>query len=345
MAVRAVRRREIVRTAIGDIVGLVDLDAAGRALSTAADAALVGALVAATDAVARQWPDGLPTRVLVVAMGRLGGCELSYASDADVIFVHDPVPGAAPHEAQRAAQAVVELLRRLLESTGAEPALEVDAALRPEGRQGALVRSVESYAQYYERWSAPWEAQALVRARPAAGDPDLARRFTELIDPFRWPAGGLGDLAVREIRRIKARVEAERLPRGADRNRHLKLGRGGLADVEWTAQLLQLQHAHEVPALRTTATVPALEAAVQAGLLTASDGAILVEAWRLAARVRNATVLWKGRQADSAPGNQRDLDGVARLVGYPPASAWRLDEDYLRTTRRARAVVERVFYG
>jgi glutamate-ammonia-ligase adenylyltransferase len=229
--------------------------------------------------------------------------------------------------------------------TGSEPALEVDIALRPEGRQGALVRTLSSYAEYYSRWSSPWEAQALTRARPVAGEIALGEEYTALIDPLRYPRGGLSEAHVREIRRIKARVESERLPRGADRHRHLKLGRGGLSDVEWTVQLLQLQHGAEVPALRTTVTLGALAAAHEAGLITGDDAEELAEAWRLAARLRNAIVLWKGRPSDSPPTNVSDLDGVARLLGYPPASAARLDDDYQRITRRARHVVDRLFYG
>jgi glutamate-ammonia-ligase adenylyltransferase len=221
----------------------------------------------------------------------------------------------------------------------------VDVDLRPEGRQGALVRSLDSYRQYYARWSAPWEAQALTRARPVAGDEQLGQDYVQLIDPLRWPAGGLDDAAAREIRRIKARVEAERLPRGADPTRHLKLGRGGLSDVEWTAQLLQLHHAGAVPELRVTGTLGALAAARGAGLLAAKDERLLRTAWLLASRIRNAIMLWHGRPSDSPPHNLRDLDGVARLAGYPPLSANQLEEDYRRATRRCRAVVERVFYG
>jgi glutamate-ammonia-ligase adenylyltransferase len=345
LAARAVRRREIVRTAIADIVGLADLDQVGRALSDAAAAALDGVLRAASGVAAHRSGGALPTRVLVVAMGRLGGDELGYASDADVLFVHDPLPGADERQAQDAALAVVSELRRLLGRPGPEPPLDVDAGLRPEGRNGPLVRSLDSYAQYYARWSSPWEAQALTRAVPIAGDQGLAQRFVAMVDPVRWPSGGLPEPAVREIRRIKARVEAERLPRGADPHRHLKLGRGGMSDVEWSVQLLQLRHAHEVPALRTTSTLGALEAAVGAGVLAEADAEVLATAWRLASRVRNAAVLWRGRSQDALPTNVQELDGVARIVGYPPGSAGRLDEDYQRATRRARSVVERVFYG
>jgi glutamate-ammonia-ligase adenylyltransferase len=345
LAARAVRRREIVRTAIADVVGLADLDQVGRALSDAAAAALDGVLRAASRVVAQHHDGTLPTRVLVVAMGRLGGSEAGYASDADVLFVHDPLPGADEKQAQDAALAVVIELRRLLGRPGPEPALDVDADLRPEGRNGPLVRSLASYARYYARWSSPWEAQALTRAVPIAGDRELADRFVAVVDPVRWPAGGLPEASVREIRRIKARVEAERLPRGADPHRHLKLGRGGLSDVEWTAQLLQLRHAGAVPELRTPSTTGALRAARDAGVLAEADAVILIGAWRLASRVRNAAVLWRGRGQDALPTNVRDLDGVARIVGYPPGSSGRLEEDYQRATRRSRSVVERVFYG
>jgi glutamate-ammonia-ligase adenylyltransferase len=221
----------------------------------------------------------------------------------------------------------------------------VDADLRPEGRNGPLVRTLQSYAEYYARWAMPWEAQALTRAVPVAGDVELGERFETLVDPVRWPRRGLPDSAVREIRRIKARVESERLPRGADPHRHLKLGRGGLSDVEWTVQLLQLRHAAAVPELRTPSTLGALRAATEAGLVAPDDAAELVAAWTLASRVRNAVVLFRGRPSDSMPTGVRELDGVARLVGYPPGSAGRLDDDYQRITRRARNVVERLFYG
>ena len=180
-------------------------------------------------------------------MGRLGGHEFGYASDADVLFVHDPVEGSDERAASEAAQAVVGELRRLLAVPSADPPLVVDADLRPEGRQGPLVRTLASYQAYYDRWSHVWESQALLRAEPLAGDVELGERFVALIDPIRYPESGLDAAAVREIRRIKARVEAERLPRGVDPARNTKLGPGGLADVEWTVQLLQLQHAAAVP--------------------------------------------------------------------------------------------------
>ena len=236
-------------------------------------------------------------------------------------------------------------LRRLLALPSAEPALTVDADLRPEGRSGPLVRTLDSYAAYYARWALPWERQALLRAAPVAGDAELGRRFVELIDPLRFPAEGLEPAAVREIRRVKARVEAERLPRGADPTTHTKLGRGGLADVEWTVQLLQLCHAGAVDGLRTTGTLPALRAAAAAGLVGPADAAVLAAAWELASRVRNAITLVRGKPADSLPNDVRELRAVAAVVGYSPGTTGLIVDDYRRVTRRARTVVDRLFYS
>jgi glutamate-ammonia-ligase adenylyltransferase len=349
-ALRAMRRRELARTATADVLGVTTGIRASASLTAVTDAVLAGALRVTTWVARHQRGlDDDPTAMLVVAMGRLGGGEVGYSSDADVIFVHDPRPGVDPVLAQEFALECASQLRVLLGSVGAEPALEVDADLRPEGRNGPLVRTLDSYAEYYHRWSEVWEAQALLRARPVAGDEGLAERFVALVDPVRYPAAGLEPAAVREVRRIKARVEAERLPRGVDPARHLKLGRGGISDVEWTAQLLQLQHAAQVPGLRTTTTLGALAAAAEAGLLDPDDARALTEAWELASRVRDANVLWSGRadgpHTDQLPHDRRTLAGVARVMGYPAGSSGELEERYLRTARRARQVVERVFYG
>ncbi len=342
--VRTMRRRELFRVAAADLLGLLDRDEVGPALAAVTSATLCGALEAAARAVRAERRGSLPTRIAVIGMGRLGGHETGYGSDADVLFVHEPDPGVGEADAADAALAVATELRRLLALPSPEPPLPVDADLRPEGRQGPLVRTLGSYAAYYHRWGEVWERQALLRAEPVAGDAELAHRFVELIDPLRYPAGGLDQAELREVRRIKARVEAERLPRGADPAMHFKLGPGGLADVEWTVQLLQLRHAATVPGLRCTGTLPALRAAAAAGLVTVEDAEVLTEAWRLATRLRNAVVLSRGRTADALPADLRDRRAVALSVGYPPEGTGRIVDDYRRATRRARAVVDRIFY-
>ncbi|WP_369258191.1 bifunctional [glutamine synthetase] adenylyltransferase/[glutamine synthetase]-adenylyl-L-tyrosine phosphorylase [Streptomyces sp. R35] len=354
-AARGVRRRELFRTAATDIVAsygteetpavadqgaLVDL--VGGAVSDLTAATLAGTLRAV---VRDGWGDTLPTRFAVIGMGRFGGHELGYGSDADVLFVHEPREGVEEQEASRAAHTVVAEMRRLLQIPSADPPLLIDADLRPEGKSGPLVRTLNSYEAYYRRWSLVWESQALLRAEVVAGDVDLGDRFIELVDPLRYPAEGLGEDAVREIRRLKARMESERMPRGADPTLHTKLGRGGLSDVEWTVQLLQLRHGWAEPGLRTTRTREGLAAACAAGLLSGEDAATLDEAWVLATRVRNAVMLVRGRAGDTFPSDGRELAAVGRYLGYGPGHVGDMLDDYRRTTRRARAVVEELFYG
>ena len=265
-AARTLRRRELARIASADLLGRLPVTDVCRSLTSV----WVAVLQAALDAVIRSNTpdDGMaPAKLAVIGMGRLGGGELGYGSDADVMFVCEPAEGVEDSAAVRWSMTIAEQVRGLLGTPSADPPLEVDANLRPEGRRGPLVRTLASYEAYYAQWAQPWEIQALLRAHHVAGDDDLGRRFLLIADKTRYPPGGVSAEAVQEIRRIKARVDAERLPRGADPNTHTKLGRGGLADVEWTVQLLQLRHAHEVPALHNTSTLQTLDAIGGAQLL------------------------------------------------------------------------------
>ncbi|RIV37937.1 bifunctional [glutamine synthetase] adenylyltransferase/[glutamine synthetase]-adenylyl-L-tyrosine phosphorylase [Micromonospora radicis] len=377
-AVRALRRRELLRLACADVLsragslaptrpdadrppvgeppsagltgdrptagltadrppaGLTDVTAVGTALAAVTDATLAAAL-----RIARAAQPPMPgLEFAVIGMGRLGGYESNYLSDADVLFVYDPPEGVSESAASAAAHAVAEELRRLLGMPAPDPALGVDADLRPEGRQGPLVRSLAAYQQYYARWSRVWESQALLRARCVAGDAELGTRFEQLVDPVRYPADGLTREQIIEIRRIKARVETERLPRGADPATHTKLGRGGLADVEWAVQLLQLRHAGAHPQLRGTRTLDALTAARDLGLVDPADAEAMATGWTLAAQVRNALMLVRGRAGDQLPRHGVELAGVVRLLGHDDPGEF-LDE-YLRTGRRSRAATERV---
>ena len=346
-AARTLRRRELARVASADLLGMLDV----RAVCTALTSVWVAVLQCALDAVIRASLEDpgiggvAPARIAVIGMGRLGGGELGYGSDADVMFVCDPLNGADETVAVKWSVSVAEQLRTLLGSPSDDPPLEVDANLRPEGRSGPLVRTLASYAAYYEQWAQPWEVQALLRAAPVAGDEDLGARFVELADRIRYPHGGVSQTAVQEIRRIKARVDAERLPRGADPNTHTKLGRGGLADVEWTVQLLQLRHAHEVPALQRTSTLEALEAIGAAELIGESDVDRLREAWLTATGARNALVLVRGKPTDQLPGPGRQLNAVAAAAGWPGDDGGEFLDNYLRVTRRVKVVVSKVFGG
>ena len=340
-AVRALRRRELFRIACADLLqqeaGGPPV-AVGQALSDITDATLA-AMLAAALVTAEPAVPGL--RFAIIGMGRLGGQEMSYASDADVLFVYQPPAGVAEDAASAAASAIAEQVRRVLSVPAPDPPLLVDADLRPEGRQGPLVRSLAAYTQYYARWSKVWEAQALLRARYVAGDTDLGTQFLRLADRIRYPAGGLKPEQIVEIRRIKARVDSERLPRGADPATHAKLGRGGLADVEWVVQLLQLRYGHLIIELHTAGTLAALQAARQAELIDAADAGALTAAWLLAGRVRDALMLVRGRPSDQLPRHGVELAGVVRVLGAGDPGEF--VDDYLRTARRARGVFERVF--
>jgi glutamate-ammonia-ligase adenylyltransferase len=344
--IRGLRRQELLRVACADLLGRLDVVRVGRALTDIAVATLQAGLDVALRAHADETGGDVPVDLAIIGMGRLGGGEMGFGSDADVLFVHRPRDGADESKAAAAANAIATTLRRLLGEPAPDPAFEIDADLRPEGKKGALVRSLDAFREYYERWVDIWEIQALLRAVPVAGDEELGRAFVALIDPLRYPDGGLSTEQVAEIRRIKARVERERLPRGADPATHTKLGRGGLADVEWTVQLLQLQHGAKDPDLRVTPTIDALAVLAGGGELTAEQASALRAAWELASRARNAIFLVRGRPSDQLPRAGLELAGVARACGYgPDMDPGRFVDDYRRTTRHARTVVDQVFYG
>lgn len=335
-AVQAIRRRELLRLAMADLLGHASREVVGRGLTDIVDAT-VGAVLE----IARREVHDAP-EIAVIACGSWGASEMSYSSDADGMFVIDDTDDP---ERMKRAIAIVSRLRTLLKLGGVDAALKFDADLRPEGKEGPLVRTLAAYSRYYQRWSATWEAQAMLRADAGTGNEELGRRFIEIIDPVRYPDGGLSTQQVHEIRRLKARVETERMPRGVDPKRHVKLGPGGLSDVEWTVQLLQLQYAHEVPTMRTPRTMEALRAAVAADLLTESDADALGAAWEFAGRIRNTAMLVRGKASDTIPTDARENAQVAQALGYGRGGASHLLEDWGRTARRARNVVNRLFYG
>ncbi|MGH9184877.1 MAG: bifunctional [glutamine synthetase] adenylyltransferase/[glutamine synthetase]-adenylyl-L-tyrosine phosphorylase [Acidimicrobiales bacterium] len=313
--------REGLRIAAHDVLDLIEVTDVGPALTNLAEAALE----AATAAVAPPVPFG------IVAMGRLGGGELSYPSDLDVLFVYEGTTSADFEAAERTATALLRFL------SSATPVIyDVDPGLRPEGKQGPLARSVDAFRSYFERWAQPWERLAMVRARPAAGDLALGARLLETVEPYVW-GDGLTEDHRREIRRIKARVERERIPASEDPQFHLKLGRGSLSDVEFCTQLLQLEQG-----VRSPSTLEALAGLAAAGYVAPDDRAVLAEAYRFCERTRNRLFLVNSSRGDSLPQHPERLARLARSLGSTPGE---LRGEYRRVTRRARRVVERLFYG
>ncbi|KQB86823.1 bifunctional [glutamine synthetase] adenylyltransferase/[glutamine synthetase]-adenylyl-L-tyrosine phosphorylase [Corynebacterium lowii] len=345
---RSLRRAELARLASADLLGMMDVRSVCRGLSMVWNAVLEAALQAEirhSQAEQEGEEQGPPARIAVIGMGRLGGAELGFGSDADVMFVAEPQPGYEEHEALRWAAGVCESMRTRLAKPSGDPPLEVDLGLRPEGRSGAVVRSIESYRRYYSTWGEVWETQALLRATVVAGDRAVGTDFLHMIDSFRYPSEGISASTIREVRRMKARVDEERLPRGADRNTHTKLGRGALTDIEWTVQLLTMMHAHEHPALHNTSTLDVLDVLEVEQIIPVEQVRILREAWLEATNVRNALVLVRGKRTDQIPQPGPQLAQVAGAAGWDPSQYQNFLEHYLRKTRRARRVVDQVFWG
>jgi len=330
--IRHARRRELLRLSLGAVLGVTPFEDLARGLSDVTTATLEAAI-----SLARRDLPGI--EFCAVAMGRFGGGELGFSSDADVLWVFRDA--GAGDDAHKSAERLVRSIVQLTEDVRFP--LELDAGLRPEGKNGPIVRSLDAYAAYYKSWSDVWETQALLRAVPVAGDESLAQDFLALANTVRY-SREITDDDLREIRRIKARVENERLPFGADPSRHLKLGPGTLSDVEWLVQLLQLQYGADNPSVQTASTLRALAELANIGTLDNDDESALRDAWLLASRLRNAVTLAGGKNADVLATDRREMEAVSRLMEYRPGASSELENDFLRVTRRARSVFEERFY-
>lgn len=346
---RSLRRAELARIASADLLQMLSVQQVCRRLSYVWDAVLEAGLQAEIRASligsTGDKNSVPPARIAVIGMGRLGGSELGYGSDADVMFVCEPTEGVSDEAAVKWAIGVCDSMRSRLAKPSGDPPLDVDLGLRPEGRSGAVVRTLESYKQYYERWGEVWEIQALLRAVFIAGDQELGARFLEMIEPLRYPEAGVSQKVIREVRRMKARVDNERLPRGADRNTHTKLGRGALTDVEWTVQLLTMMHAHEFQDLHNPSTLDSLDVIEKHAVIEPEKVEVLRQAWLTATRARNAIVLVRGKRVDQLPQQGTQLAAVAGAAGWEPSDSQQYLDHYLKVTRRARQVVDEVFWG
>ena len=328
---RRFKRRELLRIASRDLLGFASVEETAGELASLAEACV--------EATLRDCAPSVP--FAVIGVGRLGGRELSYASDIDVLFVYD---GSGPEDFDVAEKTATRIISGIGATTAEGQTFRIDANLRPEGKQGPLARSLDGYRQYYDNWALTWEFQSLLKARPAAGDHELADRFCSMVEPYVF-LDPFPEDSIREVRRMKARVERERIPPGEDPQFHLKLGRGSLSDVEWTVQLLQLIHGASDPALRTTSTVDGLHKLAERGHLARRDADALEAAYRFCERARNLRYLLTSTPGDALPTDGAEAKRLARLMGYTRQPVTELRDEYRRLTRRSRSVVERVFYG
>lgn len=349
-SLRALRRQEIERVALAWMCGLIDDDTSMRAMSDVFDAILDATLQwSMREAVSVMNLNSPQAEIAIIALGRYGGREVNFCSDADIMVIYKPVGEDCDlNAAHRFAQKTVDILRNILQGPlTLEPKIMVDLDLRPEGKDGPLVRSLESCEKYYRQWASTWEHQALLRARFAAGSKELADALLNgVVNELRYAANPLSESQLAEIRKLKARMEAERLPRGVSRDRHLKLGRGGLSDVEWTVQLMQLQYASKHESLRVVGTMQALKALQSEHFISDEDAEVLSRCWHMCSAVRNANFLWSGSmaRADIIPTDSYSLGGIATYLGYEPNQGRVFENDLLATMRQCREIMSRLFY-
>jgi [glutamine synthetase] adenylyltransferase / [glutamine synthetase]-adenylyl-L-tyrosine phosphorylase len=344
-AVAAIRRAATADIAGRDLTGGDDLEAVAGELANLAEAVLTGTLAA----LHRQHVgDRDPAaRIAVIGMGKLGGRELNYVSDVDVVFVHEPTEEDAEDAAAKEARVVLSRLLELLNaSTTMGRAYEVDPTLRPEGRRGALSRRVSSYQAYWERWAKTWEFQAMLEARPVAGDRKLGAELLTAAEPFVWPAE-LDPAVVAEIRAMKARIEAKpEVQRHGERQ--LKLGPGGIRDVEFAVQLLQVVHGRGDRSLRATGTLPALNALSRGGYVADEDAEAFAEAYCLLRTAEHRLQLAHERRTHTIPDDPERQEWLARAMGYRPGDGeparTAFHRDLTRTQSRVRALHAKLFF-
>ncbi|MCT1557122.1 bifunctional [glutamine synthetase] adenylyltransferase/[glutamine synthetase]-adenylyl-L-tyrosine phosphorylase [Helcobacillus massiliensis] len=343
---RHVRSREITRIALAHVTRVIDPSRVAEALTDLAAAVLQAALHIARLQAKQEGATDAPRVILtVIAMGSFGAGEMGYSSDADVQFVVEGPDDLTDSDLVAAGTTVVTHLQKILNAPSSGIDMKVNADLRPEGRSGALVRTLASFSDYYRQHAERWEKQALLRAAPLVGPEETKAQVVQVLDEVRYPSEGLTPSAARELARMKARIESERLPRAARATHHLKLGPGAMTDVEWVVQKLQTEYAHENEQLRTTSTLTALEVLAADGTLPRTDADTLSQAWRMAWQLRRALFLWKGRETDVLPGDAHELAALAGLITGSEESAREMMDRYLKLTRRARSVTERELFG
>jgi glutamate-ammonia-ligase adenylyltransferase len=296
-----------------------------------------GRITQVADRVVRQAVERARPEVplAVVGLGKLGACELNFASDLDVVFVYDgDRPGAF-----QAATAAAERVLAEIRSAGWEP----DADLRPEGRAGPLARSFAAWLEYWERYADTWEFQSLLRARFVAGDEALGARFCSFASDFAFPDVLTID-RVAEVRRMRERVERERVRPPEAGRFHFKLGYGSLADVQFAVELSLMRHGGAHPGVRATGTLEAIEALARERLIEDAVARELGEAFVFLSDVKNALEIDRRVHAEALPPAAEELTVLARRLGFEEYPAQTLLETYRRVTRRARRAMERVFF-
>lgn len=339
VALRVAYRRCLLSIAARDVCGTTDLAQTAAELADLATATLRAALAIAGRAAP---DDAALCRLAVVAMGKCGGHELNYVSDVDVIFVGEAVDGADERKALQAATRLASHMMRICSETTVEGSIwPVDANLRPEGRNGPLVRTLSSHLAYYQRWAKTWEFQALLKARPVAGDLGLGEEYVATLAPLVWHAAERENF-VADVQKMRRRV-VENIP-VAEIERELKLGPGGLRDVEFAVQLLQLVHGRADTSLRSGTTLDALKALAAGGYVGRADAVQLDEAYRFLRSMEHRIQLYRLRRTHLVPEDDADLRRIGRSLGLRADPVVELNREWKRHAAVVRRLHEKLFY-
>ena len=356
-ALRRFKRREILRIALRDLLGDADLVATTQELSTLADVLIHEAVGIATARLRDRYgaprhrteSGGLvPTAFAVIAMGKLGGEELNYSSDVDLALVYaedgeTEGPEVIPNRAffLKLAEEILDLLTRLSpEGT----VFRVDLRLRPEGRSGPLALSLPAYLSYYETRGRLWERQALIKARPSAGDPNLGLEFVERLQPWTYRANVTHE-ALQEIQAIKDRIDRQLTVRG-ELERNVKLGRGGIREIEFLIQALQLLYGGEDPGIRERHSLRALQRLAERGYLSWENAGLLSQAYTFLRMVEHRLQILHEFQTHTLPTTPREIGTLARRLRYPgtiAAAGATFLRDYERTTQEVHQLFSDFF--
>lgn len=330
-------RAALVQVAGPDLCGELDFTEATRLYSDAVDRIVASALDRSRAEIAGRHPAVAELPFAVIAMGKWGARELNYYSDIDLVFVHDSIDGSESESRSAALALASRLVSMLSAPTFDGPTLNVDADLRPEGSMGPLSRSISSYASYYERWSEAWELQALLKARPAAGDPELGRRFADLANEVVWEEG-IDPEALRSIRAIKANTEENAAPSD------LKRSRGGIRDIEFAVQMLQLVHGQFDEDLRAGSTLDAIEAMSRHEYIEQAEGERLAESYRFLREIEHRLQLWDLQQTHSLPSTPEAMARIGRSMGFTGDPAEELRSRLAEVKAAARDLHERLYF-
>ncbi len=359
-AVRGYKRKESLRLGLRDLLGDADLETTTRELTNLAEVTLqvcyeVGT-AELTEKMGTPWgelPEGekVPSTIAVIAMGKFGGYELNFSSDIDVMFVysHDGKTDQGVDNQEYFAKLSEFIINGMSQVTKAGYVFRVDVRLRPESRAGAIARSIDNYEAYYEGWGEIWERQALIKARPVAGDLKLGEQFIQTVQPFVYQRY-LDEFFITEIkldvRQTKARIESRLREQRDDLTTHVKLGTGGIRDIEFAIQCLQLIHGGPIPALRCHNSLETIERLHHHGMLDQTDRDVLADAYRFLRTVEHRIQMKSDLQRYSLPSKESELIKLAKRIGYQDSGISSALEafqaDYARHTAAVRLIFDKI---